>query len=158
MGAFANRAAIPPAASPAFSETLANAVHGDATAWTGFSRDVDHDVFARQMIGQRLALRPHSPGLRSGSGLVDLVGLSASNICFQVFQTDGELIRIESLRATAELRSLQLFDDGPKPLDLAVAMLDGDGHIADQMLQKRRFGRQIIKIEPHARIYPNRLI
>jgi len=52
------------------------------------------------------------------------------------------------------LRPLQRLDDRLQALDLAVAMLDGS-HIANEVLQKSRFGRQIVKMEPHVQSYPN---
>jgi hypothetical protein len=53
------------------------------------------------------------------------------------------------------LRPLQRLDDRLQALDLAVAMLDGGSHIANEVLQKSRFGRQIVKMEPHVQSYPN---
>jgi hypothetical protein len=57
----------------------------------------------------------------------------------------------ERLGATAELRSLQLLDDELEALDLTVAALDDNSHLAHQTVQQRRIGRQIFKIEPHVR-------
>jgi hypothetical protein len=57
------------------------------------------------------------------------------------------LVGIKALGPTAELRPLQLLDDRLQALDLAVAVLDGGSHIANETLQKGRFGSQIVEIE-----------
>jgi hypothetical protein len=75
-----------------------------------------------------------------------------------VFERERQLIEIKTLGPTAKLRPLQPLNDRLQALDLAVPMLDGGSHIANEMLQKSRFGRQIVEVEPHVQIYPNRLI
>ena len=45
-----------------------------------------------------------------------------------------------------------------KTLDLAVSMLDDDGDVAHQTVQKRRIGRQIVEIKLHVRFYSDVLI
>jgi hypothetical protein len=55
--------------------------------------------------------------------------------------------RHQGARTDGKLRPLQRLDDRPQALDLAVAILDGGSHIANEMLQKSRFGRQIVEID-----------
>jgi hypothetical protein len=111
--------------------------------------DIDFDVFARQMSWERLA-----PGgalrlvIDDGPSLLD-----ARDVAIQVLQRQGQLVRVEPLGAASELRALELFDDGLKPVDLPLAALDNGRHVAHQTAQNRRIGGQIIEIEPHVRFY-----
>jgi len=82
----------------------------------------------------------------------------AGDIAVEIFKPKRQLIGIEALGATAELRALQLLDDGFETLDLAVAMLDRAGNIANQTMQKGCFCREIVEIELHVRFYSNTLI
>lgn len=66
---------------------------------------------------------------------------------------ERKLIRIEPLGTAAELRVLQLLDDGFKALDLTVAVLDNRRHVTHKMAQKSRFAGQIVEVEPHVQIY-----
>jgi hypothetical protein len=108
-------------------------VQDTSTARTSVVRHVDHDLFARQMIGQRLAPRPLV-------GDLDVYGwaarFGASDITIEIFQAEGELIGIEALGTAAELRPLKLFDDRLKSLDLAVTMLDDGRHVAQKIVQQ----------------------
>ncbi len=63
-------------------------------------------------------------------------------------------IRIDPLGTAAELRALQLPDDGFKALDLTVPVLDNRRHVTHKMPQKSRFAGQIVEVEPHVQIYP----
>ena len=67
------------------------------------------------------------------------------------------MVGIKVLGPMTKLSPLQLFDDRLEAPDLAVALLDSGSHIANEMLHKSRFGRQIVEIEPHVRIYPIRV-
>ena len=101
------------------------------------------------MIGQRLAVRrrivlPHDHRTAF---------LDTPDVGIDVLQTERELVGIEAFGRASELHPLELFDDRLKALDLAVAMLDDRRHVAHQLVQKRRVGRQIVEIEPHARYY-----
>jgi hypothetical protein len=126
-----------------------------AAAGASHALNVEVDLFARQMVGQRLPTRgPFGRLLLAMRTLLFFVG----KIAVDLFERETELVGIKALGPTAELRPLQLFDDRLQALDLAVAMLDGGSHIANKMLQMSRFGRQIVEIEPHARIYAIRLI
>src|SRR3546814_20218160 len=62
---------------------------------------------------------------------------------------------IEAFGASPELHPLELFDDRLEPLDLAVTVLDDGRHVAHQLVQKCRIGRQIVEIEQHARYSQN---
>ena len=107
------------------------------------------------MIGQRFATgRPFARLLFVTRTLLFFAG----KIAVDLFKRERELVGIEALGTTAKLSPLQLFDDRLQALDLAVAVLDSDGHIAKEMLQKRRFGRQIVDIELHVQSFPNRPI
>ena len=117
--------------------------------------DVEPDLFARQMVRQRFATR--TPFARPAFRGAD-ASPPAGEVAVDVFERERQLIGIKALGQTAKLRPLQRLDDRLPALDLAVAVFDGDGHIANEMLQKSRFGGQIVKIEPHVQSYPNRLI
>ena len=86
------------------------------------------------------------------------VSSSRAKVAVDLFERERQLVGIKALGPMAELRPLQLFDDRFQALDLAVAVLDGGSHIANKMLQMSRFGRQIVGIEMHARIYPIRVL
>ena len=138
---------------------LAHALSDDmqraAAAAADHALNVEADVFARQMAGQRLATRgPFGRLLLAMRTLLFFAG----KIAVDLFERERQLVGIKALGPTAKLRPLQLFDDRLQALDLAVAVLDGGSHIANEMLQKSRFGRQIVEIEPHVRIYPIRVI
>ena len=133
----------------AFSDDMQRA----AAAAADRALNVEADLFARQMVGQRLATRgPFGLLLLAMRTLLFFAG----KIAVDLFERERQLVGIKALGTTAKLRPLQLFDNRFKALDLAVAVLDGGGHIANETLQKSRFGRQIVEIEPHVRIYPIR--
>ena len=135
----------------AFSDDMQRA----AAAAADRALNVEADLFARQMVGQRLATRgPFGLLLLAMRTLLFFAG----KIAVDLFERERQLVGIKALGTAAKLRPLQLLDDRLQALDLAVAVLDGGGHIANEMLQMSRFGRQIVEIEPHARIYPIRLI
>ena len=123
-----------------------------AAAGADHALNIEADLFARQMAGQRFATRgPFACLLFVTRTLLLLAG----EVAVDLFERERQLIGIKALGPTAKLRPLQRLDDRLQALDLAVAVLDGGGHIANEMLQKSRFGRQIVEIEPHVRIYPN---
>jgi hypothetical protein len=129
---------------------LAHALSDDmqraAAAAADRALNVEPDLFARQMVGQRFATRRAVRRLAfAGRTLLFLAG----EIAVDLFERERQLVGIKALGTTAKLRPLQLLDDRLQALDLAVAVLDGGGHIANEMLQKSRFGRQIVEIEPH---------
>jgi hypothetical protein len=96
------------------------------------------------MVRLRFATRTPLARLRFAGRMLLLL---AGEIAVDLFER--ELIGIKALGPTAKLRPLQRLDDRLQALDLAVAVLDGGSRIANEMLQKSRFGRQIVKIEPH---------
>src|SRR5271165_1389302 len=79
------------------------------------TRRADSDLIARQMIRQVLTLRAsyidilHDPRTCS----------DARDIGFDIFQSKRQLVRIRPLRPAAELRALQLLDDGLQALNFA---------------------------------------
>ena len=137
------------------AHALSNDMQRAAAAAADRVLNVDADVFALQMVGQRFATRGPLAGLLFARAALLLL---AGEVAVDLFERERQLIGIKALGPTSELRPLQRLDDRLQALDLAVAVLDGDGHIAKEMLQKSRFGRQIIEIEPHVQSYPNRLI
>ena len=137
------------------AHALADDMQRAAAAAADRALNVEADLFARQMIGQRLATRgPFGLLLLAMRTLLFFAG----KIAVDLFERERQLVGIKALGTTAKLRPLQLFDNRLQALDLAVAVLDGGSHIANEMLQKSRFGRQIVEIEPHVRIYPIRVI
>ncbi|RWC33617.1 hypothetical protein [Mesorhizobium sp.] len=69
---------------------------------------------------------------------------------------ERKLIRIDPLGTAADLRALQLLDDGFKALDLTVSVLNNRRHVTHKMPQKSRFAEQIVEVERHIQIYPKR--
>jgi hypothetical protein len=117
--------------------------------------DSERNVLTRKMIRQRLAPRPRFERVCC-DGRTAL--LDAGNVAVEIFKSERQLVGIQAFGATPELRSLQLLDDGLEALDLTVAAIYEDCHLAHQTVQQRRIGRQIFKIEPHVRFYSNMLI
>ena len=114
--------------------------------------DIEPDVLARQMIGQRLAPGPRL-GRRFFHACLDrrTAFANARDIAVEVLESERHLVWIEALRAASELRPLEFLDDELKALDLAVAALDDGCHVAHQMVQERRIDGQIVEIDSHAR-------
>src|ERR1700737_2401141 len=92
-----------------------------ATA-AGITSDGEHNVLARQMIGQRFAFRASVVVL----GDDDRTALpDAGNVAVEVFKRERQLIGIKAFGAAPELRPLELLDDGLEALDLTVAAVGG---------------------------------
>ena len=137
------------------AHALADDMQRTAAAAADYALNIKADLFARQMARQRFATRGPFACLPF---VTRTLLFFAGKIAVDLFERERQLVGIKALGTTAKLRPLQLLDDRLQALDLAVAVLDGGGHIANEMLQMSRFGRQIVEIEPHARIYPIRLI
>jgi hypothetical protein len=91
------------------------------------------------MIGQRFAFRASVVlGDDDRTALPD-----AGNVAVEVFKRERQLIGIKAFGAAPELRPLELLDDGLEALDLTVAAVDNNSHLAHQTVQQRRIGRQI---------------
>ena len=117
--------------------------------------EIEPHIRARQMVGQRLAM--------GGSfGLLPLDLRTApfftGEIAVEILKPERQLIGIKALGTAADLRALQLLDDGFETLDLAVVMFDRGGDIAHQTMQKCCICRKIVEIELHVRFYSNTLI
>jgi len=134
---------------------LADDMQRTAAAGAGFIVDIEPHILARQMIGQWLAM-----GRPFGWLLLDRRTLLffATEVGVQIFKPERELIGIEALGTTAELRALQLLDDGFEALDFGIAMFDSADNIAHQAMQKCCICREIVEIELHVRFYSNVLI
>ena len=105
------------------------------------------------MVGKRRA-----PGRGPGVGFRIVrrrhcvVSFRAGDIGIEIFQPEGQLIRVESLGAASELGSLKLFDEALETFDLVVAGLDDGCHVAHQVVQKVDVGGQVRKVETHERV------
>jgi hypothetical protein len=79
------------------------------TTATDITGDCEHNVLARQMIGQRFVFRTSVVGLGDDyrTALPD-----AGNVAVEVFKRERQLIGIGAFGAPPELRPLQLLDDG----------------------------------------------
>jgi hypothetical protein len=75
------------------ADALPNDVQNTSTARTSVVRHVDHDLFARQMIGQRLAPWPLVGDL---DVYVRAVRFGAPDVAIETIQTEGELIGIKA--------------------------------------------------------------
>ena len=102
-----------------------------AAARARLAVDVEPNVLARQMIGQRLAPGPRL-GRRFFRACLDRRSAfaNARDIAVEVLESERHLVWIEALGAASELRPLEFLDDEPKALDLAVAVLDDRRTIA----------------------------
>ncbi len=87
------------------------------------------------MIGQAAA---------RGRATLDLLDLDrlvlpeTGNIAFQVFEPQGQLIRVEPFRTAAVLRPLNLLDDLLETFDLTITTGYNSSHITHQTVQKSR--------------------
>ena len=81
---------------------------------------IEADVLARQMIGQRAALRGLGWRLRGDR----LLRLGCCDVGVQVFERQRQLVRVYPFRAATVLSALELLDDRFQPLDLALAFAD----------------------------------
>lgn len=99
------------------SNALADGMDGAAAVRAATVRDVDQHVFARQVVGKRLALR-----LRLGGRLEHprTATFRVRQVRLDVLQGERQLVGIQALGAAAELRPLQLLDDRLEPVDLPV--------------------------------------
>jgi len=136
------------------ADTLSDHMQCAATTRAGHVVDIESHVLPRQMIGQRPALgRPFGWLLLSRRTAL----LFAGKIAFNLFKSERKLIRIEALGSAAELRALQLLDDGSEALDLGVAMCKSAGDRGRDAAAVLYLG-EIVEIELHVRCYSNMLI
>ena len=126
------------------ADALPDRVERAAATTADLAINVEQNVLARQMIGQRLA-----PGWRLGCLCCDRRAVlpDAGNIAVEIFKCERQLIGIEAFGATPELRPLQLLDDDLETLNLAVAALDNISHLTHQMVQQSRIGWQIFEVK-----------
>jgi hypothetical protein len=109
-------------------------VHRTATAGTGLVAGLDHDLFARQMLGQSAAVATTLPGARRLERRIGpfRLRLPLGQRLLDVFEGQLELIGMgRLLRAPSEQGPLQLFDDRPQ-----VLVLPG------QLSRRRSFGQE----------------
>lgn len=104
------------------------------TAAANLTLDVEQNVLARQMFGQRLASRSRFERVcyNRRVALTD-----AGDVALELFQGERELINIKAFGTAAELAPLKLLDDELKALDFTVATLNSGGDVAYQTMQKR---------------------
>jgi len=129
-GALARPAAIPGPAGDDHPELrrddveplgdiLADPVQGAATAGTGLFGRLDHDLFARQVLGQRAAIDTPLLAARRFQRRVGLLflPLALGERLLEVLQRELQLIGMGGLLgAPPEQGPLQLFDDRPQLL------------------------------------------
>ena len=101
-------------------DVLADAVLEAAAARAGLVRDIDDDLFARQMRRQRAAidLPPARRDLLASRVVLLRRGVSRRERLLHVLQRQRQLLGIEPLGAAAEAMALQLPDDCRQPLEL----------------------------------------
>ena len=115
-----------------------------AAARAGLVLDVDHDLDPRQVGRQRAAVASGrwATGRRLARRAGRLLGGSdRSDRLLEILEPELQLIRVELLRAAAELAALQLLDQRMELLDLGVLRRQSGGKLAHRLLQKRRVGR-----------------
>ncbi len=131
------------------ADAFADGMERTAATAADITGNVERNVIARQVFGQRLAPRARFERVCcDGRTALPYAG----NVAVEVFKRERQLIGIKSFGAPPELRPLQLLDDRLEALNLTVAAIDDNCHLAHQTVQQRRIGRQIFKIEPHVRI------
>jgi hypothetical protein len=116
------------------ADALTDQMESTATAAADPVLYVKQNVFAWQMIGQLTTSRRRF-GFRYD---LRLRFLEAANIAVEILKAECELVGVDAFGATAELHSLQLFDDGLETFNLGVAMINRSGNVAHQALQKLR--------------------
>src|SRR5579859_2758245 len=137
------------------AHALSDHMQRTTTAGAGHLINIEPHVLTWQMIGQRLAMgRPFSLLFLDPRTVL----LFPGEIAVEILKPERQLIGIEALGTAAELRALQLLDDGFETLDLTVAMFDSADNIANQAMQKCCICREIVEIELHIRFYSNMLI
>jgi len=117
--------------------------------------NIEMHLLARQMIGK---LRAPRRGFGGGRAWRDYreARFDASDIGLDVFEPEGQLIVIDTLRTPSELMALKPQNDEPEALDLglrprklgAIAILLC-GQLAYQPMQRIDVIRQSIEIEGH---------
>jgi hypothetical protein len=125
------------------ADALADGVKSAAAAPARPATDIEHDIVAPQMLGKWLALCSRFDSVAIGHlfALFD-----PRNVSTEILETKCELARIKALRTGSELAALELLDDEPKTLDLAIALLDKRSHIAHQTMRQIRIGGQFVEM------------
>ena len=140
-------------------DVLADHMHRRAAARAVPVLGLDRHVNARQMGGQRAAVRPALLGPRRGGGLVLLVvgRLAGRDRLLDVLQRQSELVRIELLGFAAELHALQLAQKMREAIVLPerrVALDDRGVPLGQRRrqprLQRVDVGRRLIRGGAHA--------
>jgi hypothetical protein len=117
-----------------FGDVLADPVHRAATAGTDLVAGLDHDLFARQMLGQSAPVATTLPGARRLERRIGpfLLRLPLGQRLLDVLEGQLQLIGMgRLLRSSPEQGPLQLFDDRPQ-----VLVLPG------QLGRRRSFGQE----------------
>jgi hypothetical protein len=127
-----------------------------AAARTGMPANIELYVLARQMIRKLRAPRRGFGGARARRDYKE-ARFDPGDIGLDVFEPEGQLIAIDTLRAPPELMALKPLNDETEPLDLglrlnelgAIAILLR-GQLAYQPMQRIDVIRQSVEIEGHA--------
>ena len=124
----------------ALGDVLADPVHPTATARTALAVGLDHDLFARQMLGQGAAIDTTLPCARRFQRRVHLLrlGLALGQRLLDVLERQLELIGVGGLLgAAAEQGPSEFFDERPQLLVLT-GQLGGCGPLGEQQGVERR--------------------
>src|SRR5918995_3636650 len=97
-------------------------------------------MVAGQVIGQPLTAPDGTGG--DGDPVAAPALVDPRDVTLKILERQRQLVRIEPFRTTSELRPLELPDDLLQAVDLAVAGLEDGGHVAHQLVQQGRIGRQ----------------
>ena len=79
--------------------------------------------------------------------------LGAADVGIEVLEPERQLIGVEPLGPTSELRTLQLLDDQPELLDLPVAALHVGDEVPHEALQQAWIIGQGVEIDKHVPLY-----
>ena len=130
------------------TDALTDGVQLAPATGTAARLNVQQPLLALKMFGKHLSAHWLGAFERRWSAFDDL-----GDIAVEILKRERQLVGIDPLGAAAILRALELLDDLLEPFDLTVTMLDQARHVPHQLVQKSCVGRQIFKIEPHARYY-----
>jgi hypothetical protein len=130
---------------------LADDMHGRPAARAIGVVGFDHHMNARQMSGKRTAIEPTllSASTRPDRVSLVVVGLGGGNRLLDILKRQMQLVRIELLRAAAELRALQLAQQMLQAVILrlqVIALCQGGvplrARLCEELLQRRDIGWQ----------------
>ena len=112
-------------------------------------RHRQHALGARQVRRQRRPVRRLLRLGRFSRCRAGLACLGPGQVSLEVLEAERHLVGVELLGAPAEPGALELPDDQPQPLGLDLALVEGAGHVAHQLMQQADVRGQVVERDPH---------